>query len=96
MNKAFQLFRILAVCLVATLVCCVVVDAGAAPVQCKIVQASGGLRVRSEPDINSRVVYMLDDTEIVVVLLELEEWTLVAKNSGDRTPIGWACSEYLR
>ena len=78
------------------IICVVASNALAEPLRLKSVQASGGLRVRREPDINSTAVYLLEDTETVIVLFELGEWTLVAKNCGDHAPIGWACSEYLR
>lgn len=78
------------------IICVVASNALAEPLRLKSVQARGGLRVRREPDINSTAVYLLEDTETVVVLFELGEWTLVAKNRGDHAPIGWACSEYLR
>ena len=78
------------------IICVVASNALAEPMRLKSVQASGGLRVRKEPDINSKAVYLLDDTETVVALFELGEWTLVAKNTGDHAPIGWASSQYLK
>lgn len=78
------------------IICVVASNALAEPLRLKSVQASGGLRVRQEPDINSKAIYLLDDTETVIVLFELGEWTLIAKNIGDHAPLGWACSQYLK
>lgn len=94
-SKPFPL-KILAVAVVLAMFACMAADALADPIKCKSVQASGGLRVRQEPYIDSRVVYLLEDTETVIVLIEAGEWTLVAKNIGDHAPLGWACSDYLK
>lgn len=93
MTKALLLYKVLCVACVLTLVACFVVDALALEV--RIVQAVGGLNVRQEPDISSRIVYLLDDCETVIVLEERCGWMLVAKNCGDHRPIGWACADYL-
>ena len=95
-DKALFTFKLLAVLCIITLVACMAVDALAEPIRLKSVQASGGLRVRQEPDRNSKPVYLLEDTETVIALFELGEWTLVAKNTGDHVPLGWACSQYLK
>lgn len=62
----------------------------------KLVQASGGLNVRKEPNIHAKAVYLLDDCETVIVLEERDGWALVAKNNGDHLPLGWVCADYLK
>ena len=52
--------------------------------------------MRQQPEITGKVVYLLDDTETVIALLNIGEWTLVAKNNGDHVPLGWASSQYLK
>ena len=60
------------------------------------VQASGGLNVRKEPNIESAAVYLLEDTETVIVRGWHDGWALVAKNNGNHNTLGWVCGKYLK
>lgn len=60
------------------------------------VVASGGLRVRTEPSLDGKVVYLLDDRETVLVLEERDGWYRVGKNIPPHVELGWVCGEYLR
>ena len=61
----------------------------------KLVQARGGLNVRSAPSIEAKAIYLLDDCTTVVVLEEANGWSRVAFNTPPHTEIGWVCSDYL-
>jgi len=60
------------------------------------VQASGGLNVRQYPSIDAKAVYLLDDTEVVLIMDWHNGWALVAKNKGAHTVLGCACGDYLK
>ena len=62
----------------------------------RIVQASGGLRVRDSPSISGNQVYLLDECETVVVYGWQDGWALVGKNIAPHNTLGWVCGEYLR
>lgn len=62
----------------------------------KIVQARGGLNVRTDPNAEAKPVYLLEDTETVLVLEERDGWTLVAKNISPDMVLGWVCGKYLK
>lgn len=95
-SKPMFLFKMMAVACVLVMIVCLAADALAEPMRVKSVQASGGLRVRREPSINANVVYLLEDTETAIILAEADGWSLVAKNNGEHSPLGWACSDYLK
>lgn len=92
MKRDFTILLIL----LLVLICIACSNAHAEPLCVMSVQASGGLHVRSAPDMESNVVYLLEDTETVIVLDQCGGWALVAKSSGDHRPIGWASMEYLK
>lgn len=62
----------------------------------KIVVASGGLNVRSEPCISGLHRYTLENRQVVAVLEEQDGWALVALNNSPDIPVGWACMDYLK
>ena len=62
----------------------------------RLVQAMGGLRVRDEPDLAGKVVYLLEDAETVIVFEERNGWYRVGKNIPPHVELGWVCGEYLR
>lgn len=95
MSKALILLKLL---IPALLILCILALA-AANGECwtvKLVQASGGLNVREKPDIRSKVVYLLENCETVIVLEENSGWAIVARNNGDHLPLGWVCADYLK
>ena len=60
------------------------------------VTAHGGLNVRAEPRIEAKTVYLLEETEVVIVHEWQHGWALVGKNIGNHHPLGWACGDYLK
>ena len=60
------------------------------------VVASGGLRVRTDPTIEAKAVYLLEDRETVVILGSFNGWYRVGKNIPPHVELGWVCGEYLR
>lgn len=64
----FTMKLIFALAVIAGL--CSLAISGADAMTLKIVQASGGLNVRTAPGVEAQAVYMLDDCETVVVLEE--------------------------
>ena len=95
--KAYLLYKILLIaCLIALLICWSHEALADEPLTIQIVQASGGLNVRSAPTTDAPDVYLLDDCETVIVLARMDGWSLVGKNVGDHSPIGWVKSDYLR
>lgn len=75
---------------------CALATAEAEWFESRQVTAHGGLNVRAEPCIESEAVYLLEETEVVVVHEWRHGWALVGKNIGDHRPIGWACGDYLK
>lgn len=92
---AFTLRLLVLLCAIV-LAACMAVDAMADGLTVRIVQARGGLRVRDTPSADGRTVYLLEDCETVIVLGWYDGWAQVAKNNGDRHPIGWVCGDYLK
>ena len=76
--------------------CALAADSYAAEWQTAQVQASGGLNVRQHPSIDAKATYLLDDTEVVLIMDWHNGWALVAKNTGSHTVLGWACGDYLK
>lgn len=95
-NKAHLLIKVLAFGFFTMLFILIVVDAFAVSMETKIVSAHGGLNVRREPNAQSQRVYVLDETDIVVVLEWHDGWARVANNYPPFLPIGWACGDYLK
>lgn len=86
----------LLIMLVLIALVCTIADAYAVPLRVMSVQARGGLNVRTAPSVEATSVYVLEDTETVIVLEWRDGWAQVAKNNGDRHPIGWVCGDYLK
>jgi len=95
-DKALFTFKLLVALCLITAIACLAAEGLAEPYTVRIVQASGGLNVRSEPTTSARAVYLLEDTETVVVLEWRDGWALVAKNSPPHWAIGWVCGDYLK
>lgn len=94
--KAQLVFKVLAASCLLMMLVLVMVDALAEPVETRTVAAHGGLNVRREPTTESRVVYVLEETTVVVILEWENGWALVASNHPPHLPIGWACGDYLK
>ena len=75
---------------------CSLAITGADALTVRQVQARGGLNVRTEPSVEAKAVYLLDDCETVIVLEWLDGWALAAKNTPPHNPIGWVCADYLK
>lgn len=92
------IFAIKLVFLLAVIVgmCAIVVNSQAEPLHVLSVQARGGLNVRESPSAEAQAVYLLEDTETVIVLGWQDGWALVAKNISPDMVLGWACGDYLR
>lgn len=95
-DKALLTFKLAAVLCILALVACLATEAVAAAYNTRMVTAHGGLNVRREPRLDSPVVYLLSETEVVIVLAFRNGWALVSKNSSPGTPIGWSCADYLK
>ena len=95
MKEMLAIKLLVALCIIA-LVASLALDSMAEVWTVRSVQASGGLNVRCEPNVEARAIYLLEDAETVIVLEWCDAWALVAKNNGDHNPIGWVCGEYLR
>ena len=95
-SKPIFIFKLLVTLGILVLVVCLAADALAEIYEVRIVQASGGLNVREAPGIESKAVYLLEDTETVIVLEERDGWVLVAKNLSKDMVLGWVCGDYLR
>lgn len=95
--KAHLVIKVLAAsCLLLMLVLVMCEALAEQPVETRTVSAHGGLNVRREPTTESRVVYVLEETTVVVILEWENGWALVASNHPPHLPIGWACGEYLK
>lgn len=96
-DKLLFALKLLAALAIIVGIACLALDAMAAP-DFKVlqVQARGGLNVREAPGIESKAVYMLEDTETVIVLKERDGWVLVAKNISRDMVLGWVCGDYLK
>lgn len=95
-KKAHLLMKVLVFSCFTMLLILIAVDAFAVSMETKIVSAHGGLNVRREPNAQSQRVYVLDETEIVVILEWRDGWARVANNYPPYLPIGWACGDYLK
>ena len=95
-KKASFLYKALACSILALWMIISLHTAFAEPLQTRCVAANGGLNVRREPTVQSRIVYTLDETDVVVVSEWKDGWALVCNNYPPYLPIGWACGDYLR
>lgn len=94
--KALLLYKILLTVCVLVLAACFAIDAMAEALTVRIVQASGGLNVRTGPGAEYKPVYLLDNCETVIVVREQDGWALVTKNHSRGVELGWVCEEYLK
>lgn len=70
-DKLLFTLKLLAALAIIVGIACMALDAMAAPdFTVRQVQARGGLNVREAPGIESKAVYLLEDTETVIVLKE--------------------------
>lgn len=95
-DKAAFAIKLLFTLAVIAGLCAIVTNSQAEPFELRIVQAKGGLNVREEPNINAKIIYLLEDAETVIVQKWHNGWALVAKNNGSHTTLGWVCGDYLR
>lgn len=95
-SKPIFLFKVLTTVCILTLIACLAVDAMAETLNVRIVQASGGLNVRSGPGTEHTPVYLLDNCETVIVVQEQDGWALVSKNHSRSVELGWVCLDYLK
>ena len=94
MSKRLFLCKMLITLYLLIVTICLAADALACPL--RQVRASGGLNVREAPGIESKAVYLLEDTENVFVLEERDGWALVAKGITQEMILGWVSEDYLR
>jgi len=95
-DKALFAIKLLFALAVIAGMCAIVTHSQAEPFTVMSVQASGGLNVRKEPNIDSTAIYLLENTETVIVLGWHDGWALVAKNNGSHNTLGWVCGKYLK
>lgn len=95
-DKAVFTIRLLFAIAVIVGLCAMVTNSQAESFKVMSVQASGGLNVRKEPNVEATATYLLEDTETVIVHEWKDGWALVAKNSGAHTTLGWVCGKYLK
>ena len=87
--------------LLALLACLVIIWAFAPNALAEIppvkqVVANGGLRVRTEPSLYGKAVYLLDNRETVVVFELRDGWYRVGKNIPPHVELGWVHGDYLK
>ena len=95
-SKPIFVFKILVTACVLALIACLAVDALSEGLCVKIVQARGGLHVRSDPNADASIIYLLEDATTVIVLEYSNGWYRVAYNTPPHVELGWACGDYLR
>lgn len=95
-RKAARVCKVLACAVCALWLCLMAVECMAEPIETRIVTARGGLNVRREPNTNSPVIYMLEETTLVTISDWQDGWALVGYNSPPFMPIGWACGDWLK
>lgn len=95
-DKALFTIKLLFTLAVIAGMCAMVMHSQAEPFTVMSIQASGGLNVRKEPNVEATATYLLEDTETVIVQEWQDGWALVAKNNGEHTAIGWVCGKYLK
>lgn len=88
--------RLLMLLALIVIICMMVTGGNAEVLEVRTVQARGGLNVRVQPNINSRIIYLLEDTETVIVRERRDGWALVARNDGKHLTIGWVNADYLK
>lgn len=95
-DKALFTIKLLFTLAVIVGLCAIATNSQAETLTVMSVQASGGLNVRKEPNIDSDATYLLDDTQTVIVRGWHDGWALVARNNGAHTTLGWVCGDYLK
>ena len=96
-NKLIFAIKLLVTLAIIAGIGCIALDAVAdTSFTVRQVQARGGLNVREAPGIEFKAVYLLEDTETVIVLEERDGWVLVAKNISRDMVLGWVCGVYLK
>jgi uncharacterized protein YgiM (DUF1202 family) len=88
---------VLAMFLVGLLALMFVDTASAETYSVYMVDAEGGLNVRTGPGTDYRVIFGLCDEAEVVLVDTVDNWALVNHRSliGKREPFGWVCMDYL-